>query len=199
MGDVRIPADGSLTIDVDPAVTNLSFADSSTQIWGAGASVTITGFKENTIRFGVDATGLSAAQLAAIDGGAYTLSPTGFLTTGTTMNDYASWAASQTPPVTGGENGDDDNDGVSNLVEYALADGGERGVLSGTTITFTKRGAPYGGDLTYIIETSETLSDPWTPVVTQGPSELGSPLSYDLAPAPGTPKKFARLKVEKAP
>jgi hypothetical protein len=29
---------------------------------------------------------------------------------------------------------------VPNLVEYALADGAERGVLSGTNITFTKRG-----------------------------------------------------------
>jgi hypothetical protein len=53
--------------------------------------------------------------------------------------------------------------------------------------------------LTYIIETSETLSDPWTPVVTHGPAELGSPISYDLAPVPGTPKKFARLKVVRNP
>ena len=161
--------------------------------------VTITGFKENTIRFGTYSTGLSAAQLAAIDGGAYTLTDTGFLTAGAAGDSYAAWAASQNPPVTGGANGDDDNDGVSNLVEYALIDGGERGDLNGTTITFTKRGAPFGGDLTYIIETSETLSEPWTPVVTQGPSELGSPLSYDLAPAPGTPRKFARLKVAQAP
>jgi autotransporter-associated beta strand protein len=123
----------------------------------------------------------------------------GILEVGTPTNDFASWAASQTPPVTGGANGDDNNNGVPNLVEYALADGEERGVLSGTTITFTKRGAPYGGDLTYVIETSETLTDPWTPVVTQGPSELGSPLSYDLAPAPGTPKKFARMKVQQQP
>ncbi|MEY4246269.1 MAG: hypothetical protein RLZZ245_3854, partial [Verrucomicrobiota bacterium] len=82
-------------------------------------------------------------------------------------NNYASWAASQTPPVTGGENGDDDNDGVKNLIEYALTDGGEHGVLSGNTITFTKRGAPYGGDLTYEIETSTDLgiTDDWEPVI----------------------------------
>jgi autotransporter-associated beta strand protein len=123
----------------------------------------------------------------------------GILQVGGATNNFASWASSQVPPVTGGENGDDNNNGVPNLVEYALVNGGERGVLSGTTITFTKRGDPFGGDLTYIIETSETLSDPWTPVVTQGPSELGSPLSYDLAPAPGTPKKFARLKVVLVP
>ncbi len=199
MGDVRIPVDGSLTIDVDSAVTNLVFADSSAQTWGAGASVTITGFKENTIRFGEDATGLSAEQLAAIDGGAYTLTPTGFLTTGTPTNDFASWASSQVPPVTGGPNGDDNNNGVANLVEYALTDGGERGVFSGNTITFTKRGLPFGNDLTYIIETSETLSGSWSPEVTHGSAELASPISYDLAPAPGTPKKFARLKVVQVP
>jgi hypothetical protein len=197
MGVVTV-TDGVLTIDVDPAVTNLSFSNSVAQVWGSG-SITITGFKENTIRFGEDDTGLSTEQLAKIDGGIYTLTNTGFLTAGNAADDFASWASSQVPPVTGGANGDDNNNGVPNLVEYALADGAERGVLSGTTITFTKRGLPYGNDLTYIIETSETLTDPWTPAVTHGPAELGSPISYDLAPAPGTPKKFARLKVEKTP
>jgi endo-1,4-beta-xylanase len=113
----------------------------------------------------------------------------------TVTADYLSWASAN--GVTGGDNGDSDNDGVSNLVEYALVDGGGRGVLSGNTITFTKRGAPYGSDLTYIIETSETLSGSWMEEVTQGPAELGSPISYNLAPTPGTPKKFARLKVVK--
>jgi hypothetical protein len=197
MGAVGV-TDGVLTIDVDPSVTNLSFAKSAEQLWGSG-SITIEGFKENTIRFGEDATGLTPAQLAVINDGTYTLTSTGYLTAGPAGNDFASWAASQTPPVTGGANGDDDNDGVSNLIEYALVNGGERGVLSGNTITFTKRGAPYGGDLTYIIETSETLAGSWTPGVTHGPAELGSPISYDLAPAPGTPKKFARLKVVQVP
>ena len=73
--------DGALTIDVDPAVGNLSFKDSSAQSWGSG-TITINGFKEGVIRFGTDATGLTAGQLAAIDGGAYFLTPDGFLTTG---------------------------------------------------------------------------------------------------------------------
>ena len=115
-------------------------------------------------------------------------------------SDFASWASSQSPPVTGGENGDYDNDGVANLVEYALVNGGERGVFSGSTVTFTKRGAPYGNDLTYIIETSETLeSNSWFPVVTHGPAEQGSPISYNLNPVPGTPMEFGRLKVVKVP
>lgn len=122
----------------------------------------------------------------------------GILQIGAAEN-YASWAALN--GVTGGSTGDHDKDGVANLVEYALIDGGERGVLSGTVITFTKRGAPYGEDLTYIIEISETLQPgSWAPVVTHGPAQLGMPtISYDLAPGPGTSRKFARLRVVQAP
>ncbi len=121
----------------------------------------------------------------------------GILQVGAADN-YASWATLN--GVTGGSNGDNDKDGVANLLEYALIDGGERGVLNGNVITFTKRGAPYGEDLTYIIEVSETLlPGSWAPAVTHGPAQLGAPISYDLAPGPGNPKKFARLKVVMAP
>lgn len=112
-------------------------------------------------------------------------------------DNYESWATANS--VAGGENGDSDDDGVKNLVEYALANGGERGVLSGNTITFTKRGSPYGNDLTYIIETSETLTGSWMEEVTHGPAQLGSPIGYDLTPVPGKPRKFARLKVVRVP
>lgn len=109
--------------------------------------------------------------------------------------DYTSWAANQVPPVTGGPNGDDDNDGVENLVEYALIDGGERGTIIGNTITFTKRGAPYGSDLTYGIESSTNLgiTDPWD-APAGGVTEDAFSISYTFTP--GNPeKKFARLKV----
>lgn len=80
MGVVNIN-NGALAIEVDPNVTTLSFRDSSGQAWGAG-SITITGFKENTIRFGTDASGLTPEQLALIDGGAYSLTSAGYLTGG---------------------------------------------------------------------------------------------------------------------
>lgn len=113
-------------------------------------------------------------------------------------SDYPTWAALNT--ISGAATDDHDNDGVPNLIEYALINGGERGTLSGTTVTFSKRGAPYGNDLTYIIEISETLAaDSWTAVVTHGPGQLATPISYDLAPAPGTPRKFARLRVVSSP
>ncbi|MBK8035991.1 MAG: endo-1,4-beta-xylanase [Verrucomicrobiaceae bacterium] len=115
----------------------------------------------------------------------------------TVTHNYLSWADNQVPPVIGGDNGDSDNDGVKNLVEYALVNGGESGVLNGNTITFTKRGVPYGSDLTYIIETSESL-DPgsWSVEVTHGPGMLFSnpTISYTFTPTTSA-RKFARLKV----
>ncbi len=112
---------------------------------------------------------------------------------------YQSWATANS--VTGGANGDSDKDGVPNLVEYALIDGGERGVYSASTITFTKRGSPYGGDVTYIIETSETLeSGSWTTAVTHGPGLLISNPTISYSFTPGSPlTKFARLKVVTTP
>lgn len=73
---------GTLTIDVDAAVTDLSFGSSYFQNWGTG-TVAINGFKEGTIRFGTHGAGLKPAQLAAINGGIYSLTDEGYLTTET--------------------------------------------------------------------------------------------------------------------
>ena len=72
-------ANGVLTIDVDAAVTDLSFGSGYSVQWGAG-TVTLTGFKEGTIRFGTDATGLTREQLDVINGGIYSLTSDGYLT-----------------------------------------------------------------------------------------------------------------------
>lgn len=119
------------------------------------------------------------------------------LTVPSTGDNYASWASIN--GVTGGPGGDHDSDGVSNLVEYALADGGERGVLSGNTITFNKRGAPHGADLSYAIEVSTDLglSDPWL-VTATGVTDTAASITYTFTP--GTPvKNFARLKLVQVP
>ncbi|NDV61551.1 PEP-CTERM sorting domain-containing protein [Puniceicoccales bacterium CK1056] len=80
MGDL-IDIGGTLTIDLDPSVTLLAFDDSSAfeSNW-AGGTIAITGFQEGVIRFGTDANGLTLNQLTAIDGGAYSLDSSGFLT-----------------------------------------------------------------------------------------------------------------------
>lgn len=117
-----------------------------------------------------------------------------FMITKTTASstDFAAWALAS--GITGGASGDSDNDGVSNLVEYALIDGGERGSFDAATgtVSFTKRAAPYGTDLTTTIEESDDLgvSDPWESVAA---AVNGNILSYTLPS--GKTKVFTRLKV----
>jgi hypothetical protein len=95
---------------------------------------------------------------------------------------------------------DPDNDGVTNLMEYAL-DGfdptvpnASPGTFIGGTLSFTKRAtAVTNGDITYAIEGSTTLErGSWTVVVTSPPGDM-APISYTL-PA-GQPKEFARLRI----
>lgn len=102
--------------------------------------------------------------------------------------------------------GDFDNDGIINGVEYALGlnpttSSQPAGVLSGNTITFTKGAdAITNGDVSWIIETSTTLAaNSWIEEITHpGGEDNGTTIAYTFTP--GTPeKKFARLKVVKVP
>ena len=177
--------------DAETAVGSLSVSGSSSNtglvpngnivFGGSGASRTVTVTPVSGL------VGSSTITITVTDGGALTAVDTFTLTV---TDNYLSWATLN--GVTGGPNGDSDNDGVKNLVEYALVNGGERGVLSGYTVTFTKRGAPYGTDLTYSIETSGDLgiSDPWQAAT----PDVNNPItiSYTLQ-NPGD--NFARLKV----
>ena len=98
-----------------------------------------------------------------------------------------------------GPDGDDDKDGISNLVEYAIA-GQDPTVgnpvistFSGGTLSFTKAAGTNG--LTYAIQESTDLTT-WTEV-TGGSyvnNEVSSTISFTLTP--GMPaKKFLRLQV----
>jgi hypothetical protein len=71
---------------------------------------------------------------------------------------------------------------------------GPIGTLSGLTLTFTKR-SPLATDISYIIETSPNLLNPWTAQVTQGLGNTDPTITYTLPSGGG--KLFARLKVEK--
>lgn len=84
MGFLEV-ANGGITIDIDAAVSEAAFANSSEALWGTG-SVSIIGFEEDTVRFGTDASGLTPSQLAAIDGGIYSLTSQGYLTTDATTS-----------------------------------------------------------------------------------------------------------------
>ncbi len=190
---------GAATINLGTGAT-LAFADSNglESNWTGTLNITGNFISGTSIKFATTG-GLTGIQLGKIKvnggGGPFTLDDGGYLT-GPTGGNYQSWATAN--GVTGGVNGDSDNDGVSNLVEYALVDGGERGVFVGNDITFTKRGAPIGSDITYGIETSETLaSGSWTNAVI-GVTQNGTLISYTFSPSAPV-KKFARLKVTQIP
>jgi autotransporter-associated beta strand protein len=175
--------------------------DDSNGTWSGTLNITGSFVSGSSIRF-ANSLGLSVTQLSQISAPGFSdfaLDGSGFLTATSSGSDYATWASTQVPPVTGGPNGDSDNDGVKNLIEYALVDGGERGVLGGNTITFTKRGAPWGTDITYDIETSLTLeTGSWSTEAKPPVIESAGSISFPFTP--GTPvKKFARLKVTQAP
>ena len=115
-------------------------------------------------------------------------------------NTYATWAAAQAPPVTGGANGDSDHDGIANLVEYALAlnpaaADGLPGSFDGSLLSFSKRDvAVTNGDVTYAIQTSTTLAaGSWTAVSAYVENSAAS-ISCTLPTAVGG-KVFARLVV----
>ena len=86
-------------------------------------------------------------------------------------------------------------------MEYALATDATlstqpAGTYAGNTITFTKGSDTItNGDVSWIIETSELLTDgSWTPQVTQAPGDATATIEYTFTP--GSPvKQFARLKV----
>ena len=127
----------------------------------------------------------------------------GTLTVGGSPSNYASWANDPSKGNIPGEpaTGDFDNDGLTNLTEYALGKNPRTssqpaGVLSGNIITFTKGAdAIANGDVSWVIETSTTLvAGSWTPQVTQPAGDPAATISYTLTPA-SPAANFARLKV----
>ena len=109
---------------------------------------------------------------------------------------YTSWASAQTPPLTGGPSAVG-HDGLTNLVVYALnlktnGTNGSPGTLTGNVLSFAKRpDAVTNGDVSYAIETSPDLQNPWT--IATPDVNNGSTISYTLPSGQG--KIFARLKV----
>ncbi|MCU0795416.1 MAG: autotransporter-associated beta strand repeat-containing protein [Akkermansiaceae bacterium] len=195
-----LDATAAATIDLGAGAT-LAFADSSAIDW-TGGSLEITGafVSGSSLRFGTTNAGLTSTQLSLISCEGFSnfaLDENGFLTA-SSGGDYYDWAT--TNNVTGGPDGDSDNDGILNLVEYALdlnpagSDGlaGNYNPATGV-ISFTKRQeAIDNGDLTYIIETSPDLTT-WTPAVTHAPGDLNTSISTTLTV--DDTRKFARLSV----
>jgi autotransporter-associated beta strand protein len=108
------------------------------------------------------------------------------------------------PALQQGPNDDPDNDGIRNLVEYAIAGQDPTvgnptiGTFNGTILSFDKR-LPLATDITYTIQDSTDLglSDAWAEVNNTPPNiyvNNGTTVSYALTP--GTPpRNFIRLQV----
>jgi autotransporter-associated beta strand protein len=188
-GDTTVAA-GTLSLAVDDSLSDAAALRLTT---GAVLDLNFTG-SDSVAAVYIDGILQPAGTWGSLDSSATNKTA---LITGTgliSVGNYDSWAG--TNGVTGGPGGDHDQDGVPNLVEYALADGGELGSFSGGKITFTKRGAPYGGDVNYMIETSDDLSG-WTPVTEDPPAagffEDATKIEYTLPE--GETRIFSRLKV----
>lgn len=113
---------------------------------------------------------------------------------------FSSWTDQNAGGQGPGE--DFDNDGIPNLIEYALLTNPagpdpSPGTLVNGTLSFTKRSdAVSNGDVSYTIETSASLQpDSWTSV-TLGTNDATT-ISYTLATGHG--KIFARLVVSLIP
>jgi autotransporter-associated beta strand protein len=107
------------TINLGPGAA-LAFANSSAVSWAGSLNITGTFVSGSSLRFGTTTTSLTAAQLSKISATGFTgfaLDANGFLTA-STANAYALWSATNASTTTPTQ--DQDNDGVSNAIEYVL-------------------------------------------------------------------------------
>jgi hypothetical protein len=133
----------------------------------------------------------------------FALNAEGFLTATPGGSGFSLWQAAN--GTAGGLSEDHDSDGVSNGVEYFI--GGPSGTTTGFTplpgvaesggllsVTWTKAAGyagTYGSD--FVVETSSTLSGPWTQETLGGTVQItGNTVKYTF---PAGTKNFARLKV----
>jgi fibronectin-binding autotransporter adhesin len=188
----------------------LNFASSSAIDW-SGGTLTLTGtfVSGASLRFGTTRDGLAPAQLALITAAgvtSFTLNANGYLIVSPTVA-FSSWitgsfaGGASVPADKRGPNDDPDNDGIGNLLEYAITGQDPTipnisiGTLTANTLNFTKR--PGISGLIYAMQKSTDLgtTDAWTEVPA-GPSYAnnGSIISYTLSPS--TPAKiFLRLQI----
>ncbi|MCX8497522.1 MAG: autotransporter-associated beta strand repeat-containing protein [Akkermansiaceae bacterium] len=129
----------------------------------------------------------------------------GTLTVSSGPAGYSSWitgtfANGTVPALQRGANADPDNDGISNLLEYAIAGqdptvaNAAVGTFAANVLSYTKRAGTNG--LTYAIQKSTDLgtTDPWIEVT--GGSYVNNATTVSFTLTPGTPaKNFLRLKV----
>jgi autotransporter-associated beta strand protein len=202
----RLDITSTATVQLGAGAT-LGFADSSAVDWTGGA-LTLTGtfVSGSSLRFGTNSSGLTPAQLARISASgfnSFALDSNGYLTASSGMT-FSSWiagafGAGTIPTDRRGPNDDFDQDGVSNLMEFAIAGqdptvpNGPACTFSGGLLSFTKRGGVSG--VSYAIEASADLgvTDPWEEVTGGSYVNTEGAISYVLAA--GSARIFVRLRV----
>jgi hypothetical protein len=117
---------------------------------------------------------------------------------------YLSWAISQGIPGAPAS-GDDDQDSITNLMEYAhgmnpKVANPSAGVLSGNGITYTKgTEAIANGDVSWVIESSQTPApNSWVPQVSHAAGNPAATISHTFLPGSLT-EDFFRLRVTSTP
>ena len=199
----RVTGDGTANLngifDIDLTAAELLDSNSWTLVNVSsvtyGANFTVDGFTES----GTTWTKVDGAKTWTFD------ETTGELSLA--LAGYSAWASLN--GASADFNADHDSDGVSNGIEYFI--GGPTGnttgftavpgvvTSSGLSVTWTHAAGytgVYGTD--YVVETSTTLGDDWTPVVVAaGPGNVtitGNDVKYTFPTGPV--KTFARLKVQ---
>ena len=202
----RLDVTGAATLHLGNGSSAIAFADNGDLLaWSGTLNITGTYVTGTSLRFGMDASGLTGGQLAKITvngSGSYALNSTGYLVEATVG--FGSWITGTFPNGTipegqRGPNQDFDNDGINNLIEYALAakdptlPDAPVGSFDGTTLGFTKRPGTHG--LIYAIQKSTDLGigDDWTEVSGGTYVNDGDVISYVLPGGSG--KNFVRLHV----
>jgi autotransporter-associated beta strand protein len=158
-------------------------------------------------QYGHSSTGATNGGLGVGSMDRYFASGTGVLNVTSGPVSYAAWTAgtfaggATIPAHQRGPTDDPDNDGISNLIEYALANldptapNALASTLNGTTLSYTKRPGTYG--LSYSIESTTDLglADPWNEV--SGATYINNATTISLTFVPGIlAEYFLRLQVQ---
>ena len=191
------------------AVTGTSIPDTGKLVINNPGKVDLANTESiGTLFFGLVEQPLGSYSASSVPAGATittaSFTGSGTLTVGPPSGGFSSWITQAfvngpVPALQQGPNDDPDNDGISNLVEYAIA--GEDptvskaniGSFNGTLLSFSKRLDASG--LTYAIQDSTDLgiADNWAEVGSYT-ENTASTISYTLTP--GAPaRNFLRLQV----